>query len=167
MLQILALILSLILASTASQHDCQAKAGFANKNRPCIGSLYGISNECRSRYINIADTAFYKCSSVHIQWDNPMHNLTITIESADFTPSKIPFIVTFEGFLGIVPHIYRVDSNGKETEIATASSVPAGNNHIQKSDQNFRVILKLQFENRPSMFLVMINYKITAATNAT
>ncbi|CAF1402044.1 unnamed protein product [Adineta ricciae] len=85
------------------------------------------------------DSNVTKCATVSVMWYYPRDNLTLTIETC-FTKKQRPYGIEIDNdeLLKGIPHVYRI-LGGQETEITTtAKSI------IQKSDNNFQVVLKLQ-----------------------
>ncbi|CAF1434538.1 unnamed protein product [Adineta ricciae] len=101
------------------------------------------------------DSNVTKCATVSVMWYYPRDNLTLTIETS-FTKKQRPYGIEIDNdeLLKGIPHVYRI-LDGQETEITTTVK-----SIIQKSDNNFQVVLKLQGPPKLVALHADINYKV-------
>ncbi|CAF1100572.1 unnamed protein product [Didymodactylos carnosus] len=159
MLRIIAFVLSLALANVVTGDDvesdqpqCVINYGKNLADFPCNGYL-STDPKCNNSFLNIVNTSYYHCSEARIFWNYPMQNLTVTIESANYTKSKQLYSVSLTG--GMLP-TYRIYPNGKEFLITNTTAEKI----VEISDENYQVVLKFQGPKRLTFYGAEIEYQV-------
>lgn len=142
------------------------KAVAASTNNSCVPDIFQFNRcnptvsfdfDCPTSTFNLAQHRnISSCSSVDIFWSYPMNNLTVIIQTM-WTQKRRPYTIHLRAkyLKPQILHLYRINQ-GVEKEVKIR-----GNVIKEKSDKNYKVILKFQAPKTLQFYGVFIEYNVT------